>query len=137
MIVRIKSPTEKILPHCWAQVNTRCSPDFSMSKARHSGQAYPRIYLFQCFSPSPVSTTFFHKAPYLFYHHPCPSARFERTLAAFVSQQQTRFGVQFHSQDNHCLFREVSLIFINHRNPALSLLPPPHPIFDVRCLQRI
>lgn len=88
MIVRIKLPAEKILPHCWPQVNTHCSPDFSMSKAGHGGQAYPRIYLFQCFSPSPVSTTFFHKAPYLFYHHPCPSARFERTLPPFHNNKQ-------------------------------------------------
>ena len=48
----------------------------------------------------------------------------------------SRFSVQFHSENN-CdgLFWKVSLIFIKHGDPDLSLLPPP--LFKGRCLQGI
>lgn len=44
----------------------------------------------------------------------------------------SRFSVQFHSENN-CdgLFWKVSLIFIKHGDPDLSLLPPPYLRVDV------
>ena len=99
-----------------------------MFKAQQGAQADP--HLFQCFSPSPVSTTLFHKAPALFDHH--PSAHLPDVKEPCLPFTTSRFGVQFHSQKNHDgLFWKVSLIFIKHGDPDLSLLPPPYLRVDV------
>ena len=99
-----------------------------MFKAQQGVQDDPRLS--RGFSPSPVSTTLFHKAPALFDHH--PSAHLPDVKEPCLPFTTSRFGVQFHSQNNHDgLFWKVSLTFIKHGDPDLSLLPPPYLRVDI------
>lgn len=99
-----------------------------MFKTQQGAQADAR--LFQCFSPSPVSTTSFHKAPALSDHH--PSAHLPDVKEPCLPFMTSRFSVQFHSENNRDgLFWKVSLNFIKHGDPDLSLLPPPYLRVDV------
>ena len=63
-------------------------------------------------------------------HRPC--AHLPDVKEPCLPFTTSRFGVQFHSQKNHDgLFWKVSLIFIKHGDPDLSLLPPPYLRVDV------
>lgn len=87
---------------------------------------YPGAFL-PLLSPPPCSTK---PLLALFDHH--PSAHLPDVKEPCLPFTTSRFGVQFHSQNNHDgLFWKVSLTFIKHGDADLSLLPPPDLRVDV------